>query len=177
MGLIIKGPPIPRVFPPCTLWFGRYWTCQWCGQYTWYCWWKKSCTTWDAEDPVNNGINYLWTGAGFLPSTVASTITTFFCQDNHTLSKSKIFGQKHQKHIVPKWWFFHGDESQFVKHHLKQTKGNYIYQVIQAVTFSSPIVGRSLFTPLKGSRELTIPKKVTAWITIPKIVVPPNHPF
>ena len=29
-----------------------------CGQYTWYCWWKKSCTTWDAENPVNNGRNY-----------------------------------------------------------------------------------------------------------------------
>ncbi len=24
-----------------------------------YCWWKKSCTTWDVKNPVNNGINYL----------------------------------------------------------------------------------------------------------------------
>ncbi len=23
-----------------------------------YCWWKKSCTTWDVKFPVNNGINY-----------------------------------------------------------------------------------------------------------------------
>ena len=37
----------------------------------WYCWWKKSCTTWDVQNPVNNGINYLSTGAGILPSTVA----------------------------------------------------------------------------------------------------------
>ena len=36
-----------------------------------YCWWKKSCTTWDVKFPVNNGDNYLWTGAGFLPSTVS----------------------------------------------------------------------------------------------------------
>ncbi len=36
----------------------------------WYCWWKKSCTTWDVKDIVNNWINYLSTGAGFLPSTV-----------------------------------------------------------------------------------------------------------
>ena len=36
----------------------------------WYCWWKKSCTTWDVKDLVNNGINYLSTGAGFLPPTV-----------------------------------------------------------------------------------------------------------
>ncbi len=37
----------------------------------WYCWWKKSCTTWDVQNLVNNGINYyLPTGAGFLPSTV-----------------------------------------------------------------------------------------------------------
>ena len=36
----------------------------------WYCWWKKSCTTWDVQNPINNGINYLSTGAGFFPSTV-----------------------------------------------------------------------------------------------------------
>ena len=23
-----------------------------------YCWWKKSCTTWDVKNPINNGINY-----------------------------------------------------------------------------------------------------------------------
>ena len=27
-------------------------------------------TTWDVKNPVNNGINYLSTGAGFLPLTV-----------------------------------------------------------------------------------------------------------
>ena len=36
-----------------------------------YCWWRKSCTTWDVHNPVNNGIKYLSTGAGFLPSIVA----------------------------------------------------------------------------------------------------------
>jgi len=36
-----------------------------------YCWWKKSCITWDVWNPINNEINYLSTGAGFLPSTVA----------------------------------------------------------------------------------------------------------
>ena len=35
-----------------------------------HCWWKKSCTTWDVKNPVNTGINYLSTGAGFFPSTV-----------------------------------------------------------------------------------------------------------
>jgi len=35
-----------------------------------YCGWKKSCTTWDGRKPMNNGINHLLTGAGFLPSTV-----------------------------------------------------------------------------------------------------------
>ena len=34
----------------------------------WDYWWKKSCTTWDVQNPVNNGVNYLSTG--FLPSTV-----------------------------------------------------------------------------------------------------------
>ena len=35
-----------------------------------YCWWLKSCTTWDVWNPKNNGKNYLSTGAGFRPSTV-----------------------------------------------------------------------------------------------------------
>ena len=35
-----------------------------------YCWWLKSCSTWDVWNPINNGINYLPTGAGFQPSTV-----------------------------------------------------------------------------------------------------------
>ncbi len=39
----------------------------------WYCWWLKSCTTWDVWNPINNGINYLSTGAGFQPSTVPSS--------------------------------------------------------------------------------------------------------
>ena len=34
------------------------------------CWWKKSCTTWDVENLVNNGINFLSTCAGFQPWTV-----------------------------------------------------------------------------------------------------------
>ncbi len=29
-----------------------------------YCWWKKSCTTWDVSNPVNNGTNYLSTSTG-----------------------------------------------------------------------------------------------------------------
>ena len=39
-----------------------------------YCWWKKSCTTWDVKSHVNNGINYLslnWLAISE-PSTVAS---------------------------------------------------------------------------------------------------------
>ena len=43
-----------------------------------YCWWKKSqTTTWDGEDPVNNGINYqpqLVTVAGFQPSAVCQMV-------------------------------------------------------------------------------------------------------
>ena len=34
------------------------------------CWWRKSCTTWDVKNLVNNGIFTISTGAGFLPSTV-----------------------------------------------------------------------------------------------------------
>ena len=35
-----------------------------------YCWWKKSCTTWDGLNPINNGIIIILGGAGFCPSTV-----------------------------------------------------------------------------------------------------------
>ncbi len=45
-----------------------------------YCWWRKSCTTWDVWNPINNGINYLSTGAGFPPSTVlcdAAPVSSF----------------------------------------------------------------------------------------------------
>ena len=42
------------------------------GWLEYYCWWLKSCTTWDVWNPINNGKNYLSTGAGFQPSTVGS---------------------------------------------------------------------------------------------------------
>ena len=35
-----------------------------------YCWWLKSCTTWDVWNPINNGTFTISTGAGFQPSTV-----------------------------------------------------------------------------------------------------------
>ena len=37
---------------------------------SWYCWWKKSCTSWYVVYPtIYSGIDYISTGAGFLPST------------------------------------------------------------------------------------------------------------
>ena len=33
-------------------------------------WTEESCTTLDGSNPMKNGINHLWTGGGFLPSTV-----------------------------------------------------------------------------------------------------------
>ena len=36
----------------------------------WYCWWKKSCTTWEVSNLLNRRINYLPIGVRFLPSTV-----------------------------------------------------------------------------------------------------------
>ena len=43
-----------------------------------YCWWKKSCTISRVWNPANIGINYLSTGAGFLPSTVSLFPTYLF---------------------------------------------------------------------------------------------------
>ena len=36
-----------------------------------YFWWKKSCTTWDGQNPIDNGIIIILGGAGFCPSTVS----------------------------------------------------------------------------------------------------------
>ena len=56
-----------------------------------YCWWKKSCTSWDVQNLVNNGIklpiNWL---AGFLPSTVSNCGTSRFALQ---------YGST--KHVVP----------------------------------------------------------------------------
>ena len=36
----------------------------------WYCWWKKSCTSWYWEYPMFHRVSYTTGGAGFVPSTV-----------------------------------------------------------------------------------------------------------
>ena len=37
---------------------------------TYYCWWKKSCTSWYGKYPIIYRVLYMLGGAGFLPSTV-----------------------------------------------------------------------------------------------------------
>ena len=39
-----------------------------------YCWWKKSCTTWDGWNPKRNGIIIILGGAGFCPSRVSCLV-------------------------------------------------------------------------------------------------------
>ena len=50
--------------------FVRWFICWKMVMFHIYCGWKKSCTTLDGWTPIDNGINHLSTGAGFLPSTV-----------------------------------------------------------------------------------------------------------
>ena len=51
---------------------------EFCIVFTWYCGWKKSCTTFDGWTPINNGINHQSTGAGgFLPPTVCMNVFVF----------------------------------------------------------------------------------------------------
>ena len=81
-----------------------------------YCWWKKSCTTWDVQTLVNSGTNYISTGAGFLPSTVVMIIYYIwvfpkimvppnhplkigFSIINHPFWGSPIFGNIHITYI------------------------------------------------------------------------------
>ena len=67
-----------------------------------YCWWKKSCTTWDVKNLVNNWKFTISIGAGFLPSTVPvcllyekGSIIVFACflssENNSSSESSKIF--------------------------------------------------------------------------------------
>ena len=39
-----------------------------------YCWWKKSCTSWYGKYPIIHRVSYMLGGAGFLPSTVVKTL-------------------------------------------------------------------------------------------------------
>ena len=40
-----------------------------------YCWWLKSCTTWDGWNPIKKGINTYHLSTGFQPSTVSIYLT------------------------------------------------------------------------------------------------------
>ena len=59
-----------------------------------YCWWLKSCTTWDVWNPINNGINYLSTGAGFQPSTVVCYFAGVYTGNLCSKTTRKILREK-----------------------------------------------------------------------------------
>ena len=42
-----------------------------------YCSWKKSCTSWYGDYPIFHGVSQITDGAGFLPSTVGSSLFSF----------------------------------------------------------------------------------------------------
>ena len=50
---------------------GSAWSKQ---NFIYYCWWKKSCTSWYGKCPVIYRVSYMLGGAGFLPSTVTHDI-------------------------------------------------------------------------------------------------------
>ena len=50
---IMFCPQRPHVWHEANFFWGIGWIVH-----TWYCWWLKSCTTWDVWNPINNGINY-----------------------------------------------------------------------------------------------------------------------
>ena len=101
---------------------------------TWYCWWKKSCTTWIVEKPVNNGIVSISTGAGFLPLTVPlddpEISIDFWCRNPQTKFGSQVITSKgnwkshknsplnpmmwkwvrfKKPHAIPVYWSLFGD--------------------------------------------------------------------
>ena len=66
-----------------------------------YCWWKKSCTTRDVQNPVNNGITYISADAGFLPSTVGvvEVASSLFLFQTHRSGSSPV-----ESIGTPNWW-------------------------------------------------------------------------
>ena len=48
-------------------------------------------TTWDVQNPVNHGINYLSAGAGFQPRTVSSGLIRWFLFDFHECVVSDLW--------------------------------------------------------------------------------------
>ena len=63
-----------------------------------YSGWQKSCTTLDGWNPINNEINHLSTGAGFLPFTVCCQYHCRSCPLCISLKRlrsamSRVFGQ------------------------------------------------------------------------------------
>ena len=67
---------------------------------SWYGWWKKSCTTWIVKNHVNNGISYLSTGAGFLPSTVLLNSSKYLVH----LLRRKAFGGVSWQVMTGRFW-------------------------------------------------------------------------
>jgi hypothetical protein len=60
--------------------------------------WKKSCTTLDGWNPINNGINHLSTGAGFLPSSIVTqsiqTTQVYTPENQHGTENASNFQQE-----------------------------------------------------------------------------------
>ena len=69
-----------------------------------YCWWKKSCTTWDVRNPENNGTFTISTGR-FLPSTVVDgKIFLQISPKNHDwFSMACLFTFQQLESPVPSW--------------------------------------------------------------------------
>ena len=57
-----------------------------------YCWWKKSCTSWEVVYPIIYKVSSMAGGAGFLPSTVCIYIY--------------IYTYVMECLLVARWWFF-----------------------------------------------------------------------
>ena len=49
---------------------GAFWK-----EHQWYCWWLKSCTSWQVVFPIIYRVSYIPGGAGFQPSTVVAVVT------------------------------------------------------------------------------------------------------
>ena len=58
---------------------GKTWKVHWTRYFPYYCWWKKSCTSWYVVYPIIYMVLYIPGGAGFLPSTVPHQFSHLTC--------------------------------------------------------------------------------------------------
>ena len=133
----------------------------------WYCWWKKSCTSWWVVYPIFYRVSYVSGGAGFQPSTVQPIFHLKFW-------RSGIRSHVRSHQLSAEWQL--GWAEYRISTGGKRQKDNNIEKQQQKQTGQKE---SNRYKRDKNSKKQLFCTDFSAsqiWM-FPKIVVPPNHPF